>query len=878
MLPEDRLYIATIAEDAETLAARFPVGLELDAFCTAENMDAPGFAQWDATVRRQLAAARPGPHLLHAPFAELFPAAVDPLARALAAQRFGQALQIAQGYGIDRMVVHAGFVPLLYDPDWFVEQSAIFWQAFLEDKPDGITLLLENVLEEDPAMLAALIDRIGDPRVRLCLDVGHAHWRSDVPLRAWIDTLGARVGHVHLHNNHGDRDAHLGWNEGSIPMRDVVQQLRQRAPEATFTLEMRQVGSSLDALAACWEDASDADDTITIGAQPDAAADLLKQVFGYDAFREGQRALIDAQLAGHDAVGVMPTGSGKSIAFQLPALLMDGVTLVISPLISLMKDQVGALRQAGVAAAYLNSSLTEGQFDRALRNAEAGQYRLIYVAPERPLTPRFLRFAQNTNIALLAVDEAHCISQWGQDFRPSYLDIPQFLAQLPRRPVVSAFTATATPQVREDIERLLALQRPTVVQTGFDRPNLFYEVQRPSKKQDALLALLPRYEGQGGIIYCATRKAVEELCTLLCAQGIAATRYHAGLSDAERQRNQDDFTYDRCPVIVATNAFGMGIDKSNVRFVIHYNMPRDIESYYQEAGRAGRDGERAECVLLYSAQDRQTQRFLIERDDESSDIDPALRRQVRDKALTRLGQMEQYCRSQGCLRQQILEYFGEKAPNACGHCGNCTSQTPATDVTDVALVILQCVRDTGQRYGLGTIVKLLRGSNAERERLRQFGTEAPDDFGRLGSVSRELLQSIGDQLIGEGYLTIREGRLPIAALGPRGIDALRDGGKIALRLPEQVRRGKIRAGDEPLSAEDLELLGALRAVRSELAAKYAVPPYFIFSDATLRDLCVKRPQTKNDMLDVKGVGQSKLLRYGDIFLKTLRAYPPEGNA
>lgn len=408
----------------------------------------------------------------------------------------------------------------------------------------------------------------------------------------------------------------------------------------------------------------------------------LMSVFGYSAFREGQGELIAALIHGRDAVGVMPTGSGKSICYQLPAINMDGTALVVSPLISLMKDQVTALTEAGISAAYLNSSLTAKQFDRALERMAQGQYKVVYVAPERLMTSRFLEAARRMKISLVAVDEAHCLSHWGQDFRPSYLSIPDFIAQLPVRPPVGAYTATATQRVREDIVHLLKLHAPLLVSTGFDRPNLFFEVLKPAKRDQVLLSLMERYEGESGIIYCATRKNVEKVHELLKHRDIPAARYHAGLSDEERRRSQEDFSTDKAQVIVATNAFGMGIDKSNVRFVIHYNMPADIESYYQEAGRAGRDGEQSDCVLLYSKQDIITQRFLIDQSREQSELTGDEARTVYRASIARLYQMIDYAESSTCLRARILKYFGEKDAKACGHCSFCAPRGEAAPAPD----------------------------------------------------------------------------------------------------------------------------------------------------------------------------------------------------
>lgn len=863
MIPVERLFVATIADDAEALARKHGVGVELDEFCTAANMDGVGFVEWSAQARQMLEAS--SRHILHAPFAELSPAAIDPMIREVVMQRYEQAYGIAWEYGIKRMVVHAGYIPDVYQPEWFIERSAAFWRAFLRDKPDDFTLLIENVLEDNPQLLLEVIERISDPRVQICLDVGHAFVQSDCPLTDWIDTLAPHIGHVHLHNNDGKHDAHNAVDDGKIPMRSVIKQLLSKLPEtSTFALEMRHAGPSLEAVLPSAPEEFD-----------DVPRAVLKRTFGYDDFREGQRELVEAQMAGCDALGVMPTGSGKSICFQLPALMKEGVTLVISPLISLMKDQVTALNQAGVRAAYLNSSLTERQMEIAMRNAEAGEYRIIYVAPERLFTGRFLAYATGADIALIAVDEAHCISQWGQDFRPSYLDIPRFVGMLGARPPVSAFTATATPQVKADIIRLLALENPVQVQTGFDRPNLYYEVQRPKRKDEALLTLMNRYKDQSGIVYCATRKAVDEVCALLCRNGILATRYHAGLPDDERHANQDDFTFDRCSVIVATNAFGMGIDKSNIRFVIHFNMPKDLESYYQEAGRAGRDGERAECVLLYNGQDVTIQRYLIEQEDgnANANLTPALREKVQQSALHRLQEMVSYSRTQRCLRAHILRYFGEGDLEPCGNCGSCGSRELEQDVTDVALPMLRCIKECGEMFGLGTIIEVLKGSNSQR--LQQFRLTRQPSFGMLRAESADRLKAIGEQLIEEGYLYVKTGKLPIVALGPRAGMALSGGEAVMVKLPPAVQTeakvAKAAAAEGGLPMDE-GLFETLRSLRFRLAAQHGVPAFLIFSDATLKDMSARKPRSREEMLRVKGVGESKIRMYGAEFLRQIEQY------
>ena len=483
-------------------------------------------------------------------------------------------------------------------------------------------------------------------------------------------------------------------------------------------------------------------------------AELLQRVFGYGEFRPGQEDLIDGVLSGRDVFGVMPTGGGKSMCYQLPALMLPGITLVVSPLISLMQDQVMALKSAGISGAYINSSLNENQMRAVYRNLMAGRYKIVYIAPERLDYPGFENLASKLSISFVAVDEAHCISQWGQDFRPSYLRIVNFIDSLPKRPVVGAFTATATQQVREDVERILRLTDPVRVVTGFDRPNLYFEVRSPQNKEKELLRLLAERKRKSGIVYCATRKNVETVCQKLCDQGYAATRYHAGLSEQERSENQESFLYDRKTVMVATNAFGMGIDKSNVSFVIHYNMPKSLEAYYQEAGRAGRDGAEAECILLYSSADVRTALFLIEHGTENEELEPADRETIRRQDLARLESIQGYCKTKDCLRGYILEYFGQKHPQICGNCGNCSGCFENTDMTREAQMILSCVKRVhdklGYWVGANLIVNVLRGTQIKR--VLELGLNDLSTFGLLKSVSRSEIQAMIDHLEAEGYL------------------------------------------------------------------------------------------------------------------------------
>ena len=599
----------------------------------------------------------------------------------------------------------------------------------------------------------------------------------------------------------------------------------------------------------------------------------LKRYFGYDAFRPGQEAVVDALLSGRDALAVMPTGAGKSLCYQLPALLLPGTALVVSPLVSLMRDQVTALCQAGIPAAYLNSTLTEGQFHRALENAKRGQYRIIYVAPERLLTPRFLDFAQAASLSLLAVDEAHCVSQWGQDFRPSYLDIPAFVDRLPRRPPVAALTATATPAVRADMEALLGLRDPVESVTGFDRPNLFFQVRRGGQKLPAALEFIQARPAESGIVYCAARRTVEEVCAALQAAGVPATRYHAGLSPQERQANQEDFTFDRRPVMVATNAFGMGIDKSNVRYVLHYNMPKDLESYYQEAGRAGRDGAPAQCLLLYSPQDTRTARFLIEQDRENEDLDPETLERVRERDYLRLQQMEGYCRTSGCLRAYLLSYFGETPPERCGSCGNCLRSGVELDITEDAQKILSCVKRTGERFGESTLLRVLRGKT--NDMIEKWHLDRQSTFGILRDQKEADLKERFRALLDQECLVQSPGKFPTLALGPRAARVLFRGEKVTLwtEAPAASRpRQAARAGSEAPAEADEGLFQRLRALRTVLARERGVPAYVVFSDASLRDMASRRPRTREEFLEVSGVGEKKLEQFGQTFLDEIAAW------
>ena len=600
--------------------------------------------------------------------------------------------------------------------------------------------------------------------------------------------------------------------------------------------------------------------------------DLLRQYFGHTAFRPGQETMIDALLDGRDAFGVMPTGAGKSMCYQIPALLLPGVTLVISPLISLMKDQVMTLCQAGIPAAYLNSSLTYNQYCEALRRASNGAYKIIYVAPERLFTPGFQSFAAAVPISMVAVDEAHCVSQWGQDFRPSYLQIAEFVACLPRRPVVAAFTATATREVRVDIETLLQLREPEQVVTGFDRENLWFSVEQPQQKLPRLLELLQERRDKSGIIYCSTRKAVENVCQALQNNGFSATRYHAGLEEAERRQNQEDFSYDNKTIMVATNAFGMGIDKSNVSFVIHYNMPKNLESYYQEAGRAGRDGSRADCILLFSGGDVHTARYLIENSADEQDRPPELQAQLRKKDLERLDEMVRYCRTRDCLRAHILRYFGEHCADTCGNCGSCKGDFQELDVTDQAETVLKAVMTVENRYnaGFSTSVygKLLCG--IKDKVIAAWRMEELPCFGDLARQSEAEIRDLLEQMKLQGLLKeVYDNKFSYLTLGPAATEVLDYGQQVRIRRKLLPRTA---APKVPALPPDDDLLTVLRELRSNLSREAKIPAYQIFSNATLEDMARKQPVTLDAFLQVSGVGRMKAHKYGGIFLDTIRAW------
>ena len=601
--------------------------------------------------------------------------------------------------------------------------------------------------------------------------------------------------------------------------------------------------------------------------------EALKAVFGYDSFRQGQESVIHAVLDGRDILAVMPTGAGKSLCYQVPAMLLSGITLVISPLISLMQDQVKALNEAGVDAAFINSSLSEKEMHDTFKNASKGQYKIIYVAPERLMSEGFVRLAKGVEISMITVDEAHCISQWGQDFRPSYMDIAEFVNVLDKRPIISAFTATATQNVREDIICSLGLTNPYFLVTGFDRENLFFQVDKPQSKDRFILDYLDRHKGESGIIYCATRKNVDSLYTLLKKRNVSVAKYHAGMSIEERKQMQDDFVFDYTSIVIATNAFGMGIDKSNVRFVIHYNMPSSMENYYQEAGRAGRDGLNSECILLFSPQDIIINRFLLEHKD-FSDIDPTDAMTIRERDIKRLQIMEGYCYTTECLRNYILKYFGENPKKPCDDCGNCLRQFETLDMTDEAKKIINCIYESRGRYGKNIIMDTVLG--AKTARLEEIGASKYKSYGVLESSNKTLLRRLIEELLLEGY--IQTGEYQVLKLGDISKLKLKDT-KVLVKITDEdkVTNRKLKPkknikGMDSLTSSGFKLFDKLKELRLEIAREEKMPPYIVFNDKTLIDMCAKMPTTKSDMLNVSGVGENKYGKYGERFIDVIKEY------
>ena len=600
---------------------------------------------------------------------------------------------------------------------------------------------------------------------------------------------------------------------------------------------------------------------------------VLRDYFGHKSFKEGQAEIIGNILAGRDVLGIMPTGAGKSICYQVPAVMLDGMTIVISPLISLMKDQVNALRESGINAAFINSSLNSWEYQDFFRNAYSGAYKIIYAAPERLLTDEFINLAETVKISMITVDEAHCVSQWGQDFRPSYLKITEFIERLSYRPVVSTFTATATPEVKDDITRILRLKDPFILTTTFDRENLYFGVVKPYNKYDKLKELLADYKGKCGIIYCTSRKKVEEVCEKLNNDGYSASRYHAGLSQQERNANQEDFIYDRRKIMVATNAFGMGIDKSNVGFVIHYNMPKNIESYYQEAGRAGRDGEPADCILMYNSSDVNVIKFMIDNNrDSNPELTPEMSEAVYKKDLERLKYMTFYCSTNECLRQYILRYFGEKHGNYCGNCSCCMGGYETVDITVDAQKIISCVyriHQKGRDYGKAMLTDILRGSR--NEKIINSGLDRISTYNIMKDRSVSRIRSEIDFLIDRGYLMLTESEYPTVRFSAKSADVLKGSETITMKLPKEEKIITKYSEEKEYFAND-KLFALLKELRSKLAAEEKVPAYIVFSDTALKDMCRKLPKNKDEFLNVAGVGKKKADKYSDKFCDLINGY------
>lgn len=595
----------------------------------------------------------------------------------------------------------------------------------------------------------------------------------------------------------------------------------------------------------------------------DTAVELLKKYYGYDSFRNGQREIIENILSHRDVLAIMPTGGGKSLCYQIPAMMMEGTTIVISPLISLMKDQVDTLLQIGIPSAFINSSLPMGELRNIVHEAERGTYKLLYVAPERLESENFIGMLRNIKISMIAVDEAHCVSQWGHDFRPSYLKIELIRSLSNNNPVVSAFTATATPGVREDIIKLICLRDHYEIITGFDRANLKFEVSKNSNKFTYVLNYINEHKGMSGIIYCLTRKTTDEVCARLLSAGFKAVKYHAGLSDNERSRNQDDFLYDNADIMVATNAFGMGIDKLDIRYVIHYNMPKNVESYYQEAGRAGRDGEPSDCILLFGSQDIVMNNFLI--DNSISDSS------TKANEYAKLRDMVNYCNTDKCLRKYLISYFDSNYnTESCNSCSNCLSEIESRDITVETQKILSCIYRMDERFGSNVVIDVLKGSN--NQKIKSLNFQSLSTYGIMKEYDKETLKEIISCLISDGYINIAGDKYPVLNISKTG--------HLVLRGKKQVTIKKVFAKqkeDKASTSYNNDLFEKLRALRKELADNLKVPPFIIFSDAALKDMCLIYPITKEEFLKVSGVGEIKAAKYGRRFMETIKAHIDENN-
>lgn len=594
---------------------------------------------------------------------------------------------------------------------------------------------------------------------------------------------------------------------------------------------------------------------------------VLKTYFGYDDFKKGQEKLIKGVMSGRDVLGIMPTSGGKSLCYQLPAIILDGVTIVISPLISLMKDQVDSLDEMGLPGTFINSTLDYDEFTKRLDDIRKGKYKLIYVAPERLNTSLFINLVRDINVSLVAVDEAHCISQWGHDFRPSYLEIPKFINSLDTRPAVAALTATATREIVEEIKNLIGLKDPLEAITGFDRPNLYYQVVKPSNKLSYLMNYLKdNYINESGIVYCATRKTVESLVKKLTDQGVSAVGYHGGMGANTRQKNQEDFMFNRVRIIVATNAFGMGIDKPDIRFVIHYNMPKNMEAYYQEAGRAGRDGEKSDCILMYSPADIVKQKFIIQSENLSCERETVM--------YQNLQYLVDYCHTDDCLRNQILIYFGEEPQeNACNNCSNCLDKSEMVDITIEAQKILSCIYRVNQGYGVNTVIRVLRGS--KNKKVLEWGLDKTSTYGIMQDYSSNAIKEMIMTLISKGYIHITADKFPVLKLTSKSQEILKD--KVRFYHKKDLLKAKL-SKEEALTADEInknfdkDLFNRLKEIRLNIAQQKGMPPYIVFHDSSLKEMATYLPQNQDEFLNIKGAGHKKYENYGKDFIGLINDY------